>query len=1271
MFGDCYLLAVTWSSIVVLTRSSSAFSRILGLIWGDARAQCMHKIREGSRQCCVPDNSYPVQLVLPSPPPEHTSSDSFNIDSVDMSLGTNAAASRVITLDLIPPLHQKAALDHLKFKKVQRQQNSSLTHSPSPSASLWNAGPSVGEVPPAQSRDATLSSRYFSATPAPSGTILVPGSSPPHHDLPYRSNQVTYQFDSFGNATPTYNSASPRIQSSSSYGLDPLAAPSGFTTDSGVAHASFTRPWGANGRKISEMEDVSESGPPRKRVNLGLSSPGKDPIDFLSTPESPDIQRPGQRRRPPGAALSSASSDESLPDIKDVLNGPSKPRIVRGHRATPEQPSSSGPSQSETEDPRFTRFKLTQVEHRTERIRAAWIEAAGDVPKASNLLNDPSWKPIDPTPTPHVTNTHVETGRVKEIDDATKAQRQAVREKGKRSMIYQNRTTLDNKRPGGVRPTTPPPRTPPPKRIASPLTVSPDVAQPRARRLKRKVVDSDSEPEFVDSEEERGSQDRGSSDTAHEARALDYFNTSSAETLQELTGCTLEQANKIIELRPFSSTDDLNTKLAQGKKKAGPAGISSRIFEDSATLLEGYGRVDDILVKCERIGSQLKAEISTWTTHSGKGKQRAGTSSSRASSATGDEEGVLSLSQQEVSDGAKPKYYINTQPSFLSEVVQLKGYQMIGLNWLSLLYNKGLSCILADEMGLGKTIQVISFFAHLKQQGRKGPHLVVVPSSTLENWCREFDRFAPEIQVQTYYAGKNDRFRLRESLNSTIGAKVEGGWEVLITTYTLAAGDAVDCKFFRRIEWDTCVFDEGHVLKNFQSQRYQQLLRYKSNWRLLLTGTPLQNNLQELVSLMNFILPTHFAQSLDSLRAVFKTKGDSKVTLLAQERVSRAKKMMTPFVLRRRKDQVLQDLPKKSERIEWCEMTPLQRTIYNDALRRSRKTIFDAETTSAETSEAPVANGRTKQPKKKTRTNARTKDKIYLENSSNVLMDLRKAASHPMLFRRRFTNDILTAVTKLLLKEPDFRKRGAIFEYVKEDMEAMTDAELQVFLGSYKSTRKYLQEQECYMQAGKIKVLLQLLQRYQNEGRRMLIFSQFTQILDIIQKVLELKDVKFLVLTGSTPVDVRQTLVDEFNEDESIPVFLLSTKAGGMGINLTAASVVIMFDQDFNPHNDRQAQDRAYRIGQKRDVDVVKLITKGSIEEDMLQLGQTKLALDEAVAGEAGEEAESRVETEIKMSLLNVVRKKLEENADEKEQTGESDTVAEVESREKVEEDSS
>lgn len=197
---------------------------------------------------------------------------------------------------------------------------------------------------------------------------------------------------------------------------------------------------------------------------------------------------------------------------------------------------------------------------------------------------------------------------------------------------------------------------------------------------------------------------------------------------------------------------------------------------------------------------------------------------------------------------------------------------------------------------------------------------------------------------------------------------------------------------------------------------------------------------------------------METLRTIFKVKGDTKVSLLSQERISRAKTMMTPFVLRRRKDQVriiftlfafwrfmahsqvLKDLPNKTERIEWCHMTELQSTIYHNTLQRSRKTII----------ESSVEGSTTGKSTKKTRTTGRTKDTLYAENSSNVLMDLRKAASHPMLFRTRFTDETLTGITKQLLKEPDFKKRGAVFDLVKEDMSVMTDSELQVFCATYK-----------------------------------------------------------------------------------------------------------------------------------------------------------------------------------------------------------------------------
>ncbi|KAG6841890.1 hypothetical protein C0991_005620 [Blastosporella zonata] len=1114
--------------------------------------------------------------------------------------------------------------------------------------------PSAEIVASNKSRDATVPSRFFPTTPSSTGTILVPSSSPLAADGSYTSYQPysqPYGYDVAAVPSTSYSNTWSQLHP------DPLMAPSGFISTGSQLHSSLRRSWvGDSG----QAQGVQEDGPPRKRLNMGSAYGASDTV---TSPPSPEIQRPGQRRRMANHSINSTSSDDSLPDVSKIRAGPSKPRIKRGRSPSPDTATTPDP----TSDSKFIRFRLTMPMESPNRVQAAWRHTGGDVKKATELLSDPTWSP-PPSLTAAGESREETVGRVKEIDEATKAKREAVKEKGKRSLIYANRPILDIKPPSISTPSQV-------KRVSDLTAATPTspeiLAVPRRKRIQKMVVDSDSDGDFEQSDDD-GHQGTRRTDPTKDTRALEYFNTTGSDALQELSGmspspdrstvsqqrigCTPEQAQAVINLRPFESVDDLNIKLGQGKKKAGPAGISPRMFEECQNIFQEYSVVDDILQDCEDIGTQLRAAITSWSIPPTIGKGKMKEDHADSTTLIDQSDGALNLVSLEPLKSRKSRDYLVAQPSLVSKTVQLKDYQLLGVNWLNLLYKRKLSCILADEMGmcsppflmlccahlkfsgLGKTIQVISFFAHLKEKGNKGPHLVVVPSSTLENWCREFARFAPTISVQTYYAGKEERVELRQTLIDTQRCKSVGddGWEVLITTYNLAQGDDRDRKFFRRIDWDSCVYDEGHVLKNFQSQRYQTLLKFGSNWRLLLTGTPLQNNLQELVSLMNFILPNHFAGSIDSLRTIFKVKGDSKVTLLAQERVSRAKKMMTPFVLRRRKDQVLKDLPNKTERIEWCVMTDLQQSIYQDALQRSRKTILEEPSIEGD-SENPTTKGR-KPPKKTARTNGRTKDKMYLENSSNVLMDLRKAASHPMLFRTLFTDTILSGITKQLLKEPDFKRRGALYDLVKEDMSVMTDAELQIYCATYKSTRKYLQDEKCYLDSGKVQVLLKLLAEYGKEGRKVLVFSQVY----ILQAIFKNNSINYSLLTGNTPVDIRQTLVDEFTEDQSIPVFLLSTKAGGMGINLTAASVVIMFDQDFNPHNDRQAQDRAYRIGQKRDVDVIKLISKGTIEEDMLKLGETKLALDEAVAGDTEEKGESAPDREMKTSLMNVLRKQFE-----------------------------
>ncbi|KZS98307.1 hypothetical protein SISNIDRAFT_481063 [Sistotremastrum niveocremeum HHB9708] len=1065
---------------------------------------------------------------------------------------------------------------------------------------------------PTQSRDGSKRSRYIPPPPPPrTSTIIVPDSSPSSQSIGIRPTGPSPALPSFV--------SNPSLRQSQ-YFEDPLSASSGFMRSSAPMPTNPSSPFSnhtrvirvngtANDRDVSLKRDFSESNGPPSSSNGMVSD------------SSPEIRRFGKRRRVNGITIDSDESSGETPSLDGQVHQTS--RIIR-KVATPSSDSPKPP----VNGVKLQTWLITNPTESRERATAAFERTGGDVNAARALLNDPSFYIATPRPPP--LSEHPSSSQ--DATNAARAQERALaREKAAKSSIYARRKTLgDTQQPVEpiIVPSSPP----------SPLTVPRPV--PGRRKAKKMLVDSESEAEWeqdpssdIEMIESNNARSQPKEDSNYEDQALKWFNRKDPQSIMEMTGCTRVQADAICARQPYTSVADLKTKLGQGKKKAGPQGISPNLFDECVLVFAGYGAVDMMLDGCERIGSDLDRVIKRWTTpDETKGKQKEGALEDNG-------EGALSLVSLPTENVPTRKGYIRQQPKLLSDTIKLKDYQLTGINWLNLLHSKHHSCILADEMGLGKTVQVIAFLAHLKEQGMKGPYLVVVPSSTLENWCREFERFAPSIAVQTYYAGKNERPELREKLRETQPGRAKDCWEVLITTYNLVQGDEKDLKFFRRIHWEVCVFDEGHILKNFQSKRYTSLMKISSKWRLLLTGTPLQNNLQELVSVMNFALPDLFDTEgvTEGLRTIFNVKADSETSFLSRERVSRAKKMMTPFVLRRRKDQVLKDLPNKFERIEWCEMTPMQKSIYRESLKRSRKVLLESQP-----EDEAAANG-VDGPAKKSKPVTKAKAKLASDSSTNVLMDLRKAASHPMLFRRMFNDDEVLAMAKRLVNEPEYRKRGALLDLVREDMEVMTDSELQAFCEQTKCIRKFAKPGDLYLEAGKITTLLKLLEKYQQEGRRVLIFSQFTQVLDILKAVLRYKSTKFLVLTGSTAVDVRQSLVDEFNEDDTIPIFLLSTKAGGMGINLTAASVVILFDQDFNPHNDRQAADRAYRIGQTRDVDVVKLITKSTIEEDMLKLGQTKLALDEAVAGEDNERGESNAEKIMKSTLMNTLRQQLAE----------------------------
>lgn len=460
----------------------------------------------------------------------------------------------------------------------------------------------------------------------------------------------------------------------------------------------------------------------------------------------------------------------------------------------------------------------------------------------------------------------------------------------------------------------------------------------------------------------------------------------------------------------------------------------------------------------------------------------------------------------------------------------------------------------------------MAFFAHLLTTGEKGPHLVVVPASTLENWLREFKNFCPELDVEPYYGSQKERIEIRDAL------KRNPGFNVLVTTYNLATGDVNDRKFLREQKFNICVYDEGHMLKNSSSSRYSGLMQLPANFRLLLTGTPLQNNLQELASLLAFILPNVFKDKKEDLATIFKHKAktsddtETSSALLSVTRIQKAKAMMTPFVLRRKKQQVLgKHLPAKTTRVEYCELNAIQKELYDAEIAAAKDAI-----------------------------EARAAGKKPTKASSNLLMQLRKAAIHPFLFRRHFTDAKIKTMSKAIMKEEAYRNNDA--KYIEEDMSVMNDFELDRLCSNFPNTLgKYAFKHEEWMDAGKIDVLKQLVVEYKANGDRVLVFSQFTQVMDILESVMSTLGITYLRLDGSTKVEDRQDMIDQFYEEEDITVFLLSTKAGGFGINLACANKVIIFDSSFNPHDDRQAADRAHRVGQKRPVEVCDICSPGTM----------------------------------------------------------------------------
>uniref|UniRef100_A0A8C3C7A4 Chromodomain-helicase-DNA-binding protein 1-like n=1 Tax=Cairina moschata TaxID=8855 RepID=A0A8C3C7A4_CAIMO len=449
--------------------------------------------------------------------------------------------------------------------------------------------------------------------------------------------------------------------------------------------------------------------------------------------------------------------------------------------------------------------------------------------------------------------------------------------------------------------------------------------------------------------------------------------------------------------------------------------------------------------------------------------------------------------------------------------IKLRPYQIEGVNWLVRCYKVQHGCILGDEMGLGKTCQTISLLLYLtKKVTNKERFLILCPLSVLSNWKEELERFAPGLSFVTYVGNKEERPKLQQNL------KEQSHFHALLTTYEVH--DAA--LFVHSFNWAALVVDEAHRLKNQSSLLYKTLSEFSVGFSVLLTGTPIQNSLQELYSLLSFIEPDIFPREevkafVECYQAIEKES----------ETAKELHNLLQPFLLRRVKSEVAAELPKKVEVVLYHGMSALQRKYYKAILMKDLD-AFESE----------------------------TGKKVTLQN---VLSQLRKCVAHPYLF-----NGV----------EPE------PFEIGDHIVEA----------------------------SGKLCLLDKLLSFLYAGGHRVLLFSQMTQLLDILQDYMDYRGYSYERLDGSVRGEERHLAIKNFGQ-QPIFVFLLSTRAGGVGMNLTAADTVIFADSDFNPQNDLQAIARAHRIGQHKPVKIIRLIGRDTIEEIIYRRAASKLRLTNAI----------------------------------------------------------
>ncbi|KAJ1426726.1 SNF2 family N-terminal domain-containing protein [Ochromonadaceae sp. CCMP2298] len=758
----------------------------------------------------------------------------------------------------------------------------------------------------------------------------------------------------------------------------------------------------------------------------------------------------------------------------------------------------------------------------------------------------------------------------------------------------------------------------------------------------------------------------------------------------------------------------------------------------------------------------------------------------------------------------------------------IKGYQLVGVNWLKLLHQNDVNGVLADDMGLGKTIQTIAFLGWLASQpGRKRPHLIVVPASVLSNWQNELQRFCPTLDVITYHGSQAERSDMRYEIK---GGKLKH--DVMLSTYTIFERESnkPDRSFLCSQAFDYLVLDEAHCIKNASSSRFINLNFLKTRHRLLLSGTPVQNDISELLSMLSFLMPQVFSSSSRELlvealtwstQAVgnaptpSKDQKDQKSTKknvqnTAQQQgdlsLDQLRRMLAPFVLRRLKRDVLTQLTDKVTKVVKMPLTSFQRQTYDGILlghadRKDKQKLKmqqdvkadkllhglkKAPTLSSSSSSAPSSSAPSSKPTLSSKpissffapsSSSTSKAVIDLVNSppavtaapapaaaatsllfsaslappataavvvavaaattstaataaaaeddkrevhgsqqsvdthtgsegsgattsgntvataatvvtagpttavgitsdlsktvdltvgdlcvgvgddvfdvgadgagtntvagpgaggvidvdadldvtvlkkmsnseaNSLFTALRKTANHPLLLRLRYKDTAMLEKIAMISYHGGHFGHQCDYQRVRDEIDLLSDFDIHQLCCEYSPLNDLQLPASVLYDSPKMDWLRNNLPLLIADNHRMLVFSQWTRLLDLLEVLMQDIGLKYLRLDGATPVRERQALIDTFNGSD-IPVFLLSTKAGGLGINLTAADVVIMHDLDFNPENDKQAEDRCHRIGQTRTVTVYKLLTEGSVDEDIFDMGERKSKLSRAVLGD-------------------------------------------------------